>query len=112
MSKNKRWPKVLDEANNDIDTVVADKTAELQKKVAKLRAVMAQLEAVGGSPVEGESTEERKRKLAEVNACSLVMAKRLKSSETTGAGAGAEPGKENQVCLDNTSSTVNSTVLT
>lgn len=105
--------KVLDEANKDIDTVVAKKTADLQQKVAKLRVLVAQLEAaVDGVEVgvsEGsDSTEERKRKLAEVSACKLVIAKRLKSSDPAST---AQPGKENQVCLDNTSSTVNSTVL-
>ena len=107
--------KVLDEANRDIDTAVTEKTAELQKKVVKLRSLMAQLEAAleaeGATAAEqGASNEDRKRKLAEVHACSLVIAKRLKSSSEPPAPS--EPGKENQVCLDNTTSTVNGTVLT
>jgi len=106
--------KVLDEANRDIDTAVTEKTAELQKKVVKLRSLMAQLEAAleTGGATEDASNEDRKRKLAEVHACSLVIAKRLKSSSSEQPTApSSEPGKENQVCLDNTTSTVNGTVL-
>jgi len=104
----------LEEASRDLDTVVDEKTKELESKMVRLRALINRLECSSGQTSEKEEEgeegsclekEERRRKLAEVQYCSDIIAKRLRKTVTSSSEEPSmKQGRENQVCLDNTSS--------
>jgi len=104
----------IDEANKDLDSVVAEKTQHLKAKMAKLKTLMDKLEKRQSSEVARDGSDERKRK-QEIRSCADVVTKRLKgttdSSYIPPSTVMETSGKENQVCLDNTTSTINSTEL-
>lgn len=104
----------IDEANKDLDSVVAEKTQHLKAKMAKLKTLMDKLEKSQSPEEARDGSEDRKRK-QEVRSCAAVVTKRLKgttdSSYIPPSTVMETSGKENQVCLDNTTSTINSTEL-
>jgi len=104
----------IDEANKDLDSVVAEKTQHLKAKMAKLKTLMDKLEKRQSSEEARDGSDERKRK-QEIRSCADVVTKRLKgttdSSYIPPSTVMETSGKENQVCLDNTTSTINSTEL-
>jgi len=104
----------IDEANKDLDSVVAEKTQHLKAKMAKLKTLMDKLEKRQSEEEAQDGSDERKRK-QEIRSCADVVTKRLKgttdSSYIPPSTVMETSGKENQVCLDNTTSTINSTEL-
>jgi len=105
----------IDEDNKDLDSVVAEKTQHLKVKMSKLKTLMDKLEKSHSSEEEAsDESNDRKRK-QEIRSCAAVVTKRLKgttdSSYIPPSTLIETSGKENQVCLDNTTSTINSAEL-
>ena len=62
----------IDEANKDLDSVVAEKTQHLKAKMAKLKTLMDKLEKRQSSEVARDGSDERKRK-QEIRSCAGMV---------------------------------------
>jgi len=98
---------LLDECEQQIDSVVDEESRKLDKKLDKLRSILAQLEDNDVFSEKGDDSEkkrdvDRKRKLADVEKVSDVFAKRFR--QDSAASGSCDSGIENEISCANSCS--------